>query len=266
MALETLDDELTAFFRQNMDTFSRSIRSKEPFVVTTETQKLGSQTIVKRPPPQQPVFSAPVALKAPGPKITKIEPSSGDPAGNQLVTVTGSGFVNGTPPIQLLFDNVPATLVSATSDGKIVYGYTPAHAAGVVDVKVINPDMQEDTLVGGYTYSAATTTFPYLNAVPNTLANGVITSMNLEARTADFGGGSVVDYNGTMVLDLLNGNTCMAVGTLPPFGSNIVFVHGIVTIQIQAANGCGIGVFFNLRVTDETLLFTVLSGAITVFT
>ncbi len=265
MPEQTIDEELTDFFRSNMDSFAKSFRQREPFIVVSEVQKLGSQVVERRPPPQQPMFAGSPAIRAPGPHIDSIEPSSGPPAGNTVVTVNGTGFLNGTPTIQLLFDNVQATLVSASSDGTKVYGYTPAHAAGLVDVKVINPDGFNDTLTNGYNYFTDSTTFAFLHAVPNTLVNGAITTMNLEARTADGGGGTIVNYNGTMVLELLNGYTCMGVGTTPPFGSNIVFTAGVAIIQIQAANGCGIGVFFNLRVTDEVLLFTVLSDAITVF-
>jgi len=52
---------------------------------------------------------------------------------------------------RVTFDGLPGSYVY-TSGGNYISCYVPAHAAGAVDVTVINPDGSSTTLPGGYTY------------------------------------------------------------------------------------------------------------------
>ncbi len=60
----------------------------------------------------------------------------------------------GSPQVQ--FDGIDATNITYV-DPNTLTAVTPAHAAGAVDVTVINPDSQSATLTDGYTYSTPPT-------------------------------------------------------------------------------------------------------------
>jgi hypothetical protein len=69
------------------------------------------------------------------PKVTGISPASGSHAGNTLVTVTGTGFIGATA---VTFGTIPGTsrtVVNATT----ITVRSPAHAAGIVYVRVTTP-------------------------------------------------------------------------------------------------------------------------------
>jgi hypothetical protein len=82
------------------------------------------------------------------PTISSVSPASGPKTGGTVVTVTGANFASGAT---LTFGGVAATGVTWLSSTQI-RGTAGAHAPGVVDVVVMNPDGQSGTLVKGYTY------------------------------------------------------------------------------------------------------------------
>jgi thiamine monophosphate synthase len=94
------------------------------------------------------------------PVLTAITPAHGPVQGGTRITLTGTDFLRGAV-VQL--GGVPAFAVDVTSPTTIT-AVTNAGAAGVVDVKVINPeanagrnDTQSSTLTGGFTYDGAPT-------------------------------------------------------------------------------------------------------------
>lgn len=86
---------------------------------------------------------------APAPTVTSVTPDSGSEDGGNPVTVEGTGFYSGAT---IKFDGVNATSVVFVDQTELTCD-TPAGAVGTVDVQVINPDLQSDTLVGGYEYT-----------------------------------------------------------------------------------------------------------------
>lgn len=96
------------------------------------------------------------------PSITTVSPDSGYTRGGALsfehtVTITGTDFVNG---LEVTFDGVPATDIVVTGSTQITCTYPP-HAAGLVELRVTNPDDLFDT--ADFTYIA-----PFITAVtPN---------------------------------------------------------------------------------------------------
>lgn len=88
------------------------------------------------------------------PTVTAVSPTSGPTGGGTTVTVTGTGFVsgrtaffeNGNGSSECEIEGSPAP--TATSFDCT----TTAHLAGVVDVKVVNPDNQEGVLGDGFEY------------------------------------------------------------------------------------------------------------------
>jgi hypothetical protein len=69
------------------------------------------------------------------PTITAVSPTSGPHAGGQTVTITGTNFTGATA---VKFGTTSATNVTVVSATKITV-HTPAHAAGLVDVRVTTP-------------------------------------------------------------------------------------------------------------------------------
>ncbi|MEW5738063.1 MAG: IPT/TIG domain-containing protein [Myxococcota bacterium] len=83
------------------------------------------------------------------PELTTIFPAQGPTTGGTNFTLAGSNFAAGA---RVHFDQAEATNVMVAS-ATVITGTTPAHALGVVDVRVTNPDGQSGTLDGGFTYN-----------------------------------------------------------------------------------------------------------------
>ena len=86
------------------------------------------------------------------PTLTALSPNEGPTAGNQTVTLTGSGFRAG---MQVRFGGVLGTGLNVIDDGQATV-ITPPHGAGVVDVS-LSTTGGPATLPGGYTYVAEPT-------------------------------------------------------------------------------------------------------------
>jgi alpha-tubulin suppressor-like RCC1 family protein len=68
------------------------------------------------------------------PTVSGVNPNSGPATGGTSVTVTGSGFAEGTTATKFKFGSTTATSVNCTSRTQCAV-VTPAHEAGTVDVK-----------------------------------------------------------------------------------------------------------------------------------
>ena len=95
--------------------------------------------------------------QAPAPTLSTRNPATGLSTGGTSVNISGGGFSQyGTT--RVAFDGVDATgvrVISGGYGGLYVTCVTPAHAAGDVDVTVINPDGQSTTRTAWFTYTAA---------------------------------------------------------------------------------------------------------------
>jgi PKD repeat protein len=85
---------------------------------------------------------------AAGLAVTSDTPAVGTAAGGMTVSLQGTGFQAGAT---VKFGDVTAASVNVTNDHSL-NAVTPPHAAGCVDVTVINPDAASATLTAGYTY------------------------------------------------------------------------------------------------------------------
>jgi len=85
----------------------------------------------------------------PAPNISSILPTFGPTAGGTSITISGTGFVAGAT---VSLGGAFATNVNVVNANSIT-ATTAAHAAGVVDVVVTNPDAQSATLVQGFSYA-----------------------------------------------------------------------------------------------------------------
>jgi hypothetical protein len=95
------------------------------------------------------------------PTVTAVSPPSGQPSGSTLVTVTGTGFVNGSTTVAFGAGN-PGTSVTWISATQLTV-VSPAHALGgnnapvIVDVLVTTPGGTSATSPADYfTYSTQT--------------------------------------------------------------------------------------------------------------
>ncbi len=86
------------------------------------------------------------------PTVTSLSISAGALAGGTTVTITGTGFITGAVAT---FGGVACAVTNFTNITTLVCNTTGAHAAGVVDIVVTNPDAQAGTLASAYTYQAA---------------------------------------------------------------------------------------------------------------
>jgi len=72
-----------------------------------------------------------------GPTVTAVNPSSGNSAGGDNITITGTGFTGATA---VNFGSVAATGVTVVSDAQITCTSPPANVSGSVDVTVTTPN------------------------------------------------------------------------------------------------------------------------------
>ena len=103
-----------------------------------------SPSLSPAPPPVIPIPSNPA------PVVTDVIPSVGSAAGGASIKIVGTGFM---PGMIAIFDGIKVTPSSASFAA--FYTETPAHAAGMVDLVVTNPDGQSHRVEGGYTYAPA---------------------------------------------------------------------------------------------------------------
>jgi hypothetical protein len=82
------------------------------------------------------------------PSILSVTPDTGVEAGGDPITIAGTGFQSGAT---VTIGGVACTSVVVVDPTEITCD-TPAGSAGAEDVVVTNPDMQFDTLAGGFTY------------------------------------------------------------------------------------------------------------------
>ena len=115
--------------------------------------------------------------------VSSLSPNTGDTTGATRVTLTGVGFRSGA---SVSFDGVAAN-ATVTDSTRIVVD-TPAHAAGLVDVVVTNPNGQKGSLQGAYRYGPEPT-FTISGEVTETTASGpmpVAGAMVMELSTRAF--------------------------------------------------------------------------------
>jgi hypothetical protein len=82
------------------------------------------------------------------PTLSSVAPSRGPATGGTAVTLSGMLF---EPGISVLFGGVLASDVQVLNGSQLTC-VTPAHFPALVDVKVINPDLTESTLLNGFRF------------------------------------------------------------------------------------------------------------------
>ncbi|SUY47493.1 cell surface receptor IPT/TIG and fibronectin domain-containing protein [Clostridium putrefaciens] len=101
----------------------------------------------------------------PAPVMTRITPSEGFIDESNSVAITGKNFKSGA---KVYFGVNEATDVVIVDSNKITANVPKVNDGQVVDVKVINPDMQEANLLKAYTYKIKPVIIPAISSItPN---------------------------------------------------------------------------------------------------
>ncbi|WP_339295021.1 IPT/TIG domain-containing protein [Paenibacillus sp. FSL W7-1279] len=116
------------------------------------------------------------------PSISSLSPSSGLTTGGTLVTIYGANYKNGSK-VYFNEEELAATYVSS---GQLRVRVPAWPNAGGVDVKVVNPDGQQATIQGGFTYSA-----PAPKPAP--------TVTSVSPNTGSKSGGNIITVYGTNI-------------------------------------------------------------------
>jgi hypothetical protein len=124
---------------------------------------------------------------SPAPTVTSVVQNTGPIGGGTNVTITGTGFVAGAG---VIFDLgslcAPVVVTSPTS----LTCTTSAHAAGLVDVAVVNADTQVGSAAGAFTYQNPPTVTTVTPATGSYLGGTPVTITGTEFRagaTVQFG-------------------------------------------------------------------------------
>ncbi len=129
----------------------------------------------------------------PAPTISTVTPSGGNTIGGTPVTVNGTGFVIASG-LRVLFGGVDGVINMGGSNSTAISVTSPAHAGGIVDVVVINPDGQAALSTNAFTYTCTTTIAPISASYSSAAASGSVqvTTGNGCPWTATAPGGSFV--------------------------------------------------------------------------
>lgn len=92
-----------------------------------------------------------VVVAGPAPTIAAVSPNTGTVGGDAQIRIIGTGF---QPGAVVKLDETLLQTYSFGSTSTALNARVPAHAAGTVDIIVINPDGQSARLSGGFRYAA----------------------------------------------------------------------------------------------------------------
>jgi hypothetical protein len=149
--------------------------------------------------------TGPSAPPAAGFTVSTISPNTGGLGGATSVTIHGTGFQVGAT---VTFDGAVAT--ATVNSSTVIVASTPVHAAGRVDIAVVNPDGQSSKLAGGFTYilepASASLSIRAMTPQPGSTAGGssvTITGTGIQSGATVTVGGAVTEatsYDGSMYL------------------------------------------------------------------
>ena len=147
---------------------------------------------VVNPDGQNAVLTDAFTYVVPPPDITGISPSNCPLAGGTTVTINGVDFQSG---LSVTFDGTNATGISVSGTTSITCT-TPPHSAGVVTVRVTNPDNQSDTTAFSYLAPPVLTGISPATGYVSGGARVTVTGANFIAgATVSVGGAACSNYD-----------------------------------------------------------------------
>jgi DNA-binding beta-propeller fold protein YncE len=161
------------------------------------------------------------------PAVSAVSPASGPTAGGSVVTISGSGFVEGAV---VNFGTTPATSVAVNSAASIT-AISPA-GSGTVDVTVRTyAGTSAATAADKFTYSAtaAVASLPGPGVAPAVAVPPPVLAVT----------GNVAPISGTVLVRLPGSKTFVPLASLRqiPFGTVIEATHGHVSVTTAQPNG-----------------------------
>lgn len=165
------------------------------------------------------------------PTLSLATPNHGLASGGTAVTLTGTGFQNGAT---VSFGGTAAASVTFNSSTQLS-AVTPAHAAGLVNVQVTNPDTGTVTATNAFTFDP----IPAVTSLsPNngTTAGGTSVTIN----GANFQNGATVNFGGTAVAVTFNSSTQLTVAS-PAHATGAV---SVVVTNPDTGSGTKTNAFF----------------------
>ena len=140
---------------EQLDSFSPTIiRFKTP------SSSFGEKEIrVVNPDGQQAAKNRAFTYNAPL-DITNITPNVGAMKGGTPVTITGTGFRPSGWSTKITIGDIPVSTIIAMSLTELMIETPPAETPGAKDVVLRNPNGEEVTLIGGFTYDDSLTVEP----------------------------------------------------------------------------------------------------------
>ncbi len=157
--------------------------------------------------------------------VSTVTPGSGPTSGGTSVTITGSGFHDGST---VTFGGTAATNVVVTSDTQIT-ATTPPHAAGLVNVAVTRLDTRTGQLANAFTYYAP----PAVTSVEppeGPVAGGTSVSIHGSA----FRDGAAVAFDGTPATAVVVVSESRIDATTPAHAAGTV---GVAVTNIDGQSG-----------------------------
>jgi hypothetical protein len=205
--------------------------SATSLLATTPAHAAGLASVVVSNPDAQTGTGTSLFTFMGAPTVSAISPTGGALAGGTAVTITGTGFVSGATVTLGGTSATGVVFVSATS----LTATTPAHAPGVVNVVVTNPDTQTATGASLFTYSAA----PTVSASAPTggaLAGGTAVTIS----GTGFSAGATVTIGGTAATGVVFVNSTSLTATTPAHAAGPV---NVVVTNADSQTGTGVSLF-----------------------
>jgi hypothetical protein len=198
--------------------------------VTTPPHPIGVvDVIVANPDGQASLLPAAFTFAAPPakpPKLLSISPATDTAAGGLTVTLSGGDFA---PGATVSFGATAGTVLGVSL--KTIFATVPAHAPGLVDVTVTNPDGQSATLPASFVYTPvpAVTPAPTLSSV---LASSgpVVGGTVISVTGTNFVAGATVLFGGVAGTIQSLAATSIIVATPPHTG-------GFVDVTVRNPDG-----------------------------
>jgi hypothetical protein len=188
------------------------------------------------------------------PTISSVSPTGAPLAGGTTVTIQGANFVVGPPGTTARIGGIAATVIAVDSSTQMRVT-SPAHAAGLVDVVVTNPDLQTGASTGAITYLAPPTVTGISPTSGSTGGTAIVVSgtgfapgltLKLGGTTATYGSFTATSINATApahaagVVDVTVTDVYSQTGTLTG-GFTYLNAPGITSISPTAGPSLGGG-------------------------
>jgi hypothetical protein len=154
------------------------------------------------------------------PTVGSVSPPLGTTLGGTSVTVTGTNFV---PGATLSIGGTAASNVAVVNSTTLT-ATSPAHAAGVVNVVVTNPNTESGTLTNGFTYVSTAPTVASVTPSSGLTTGGTAVSI----VGTNFVAGATVSFGGTAASNVVVLNSTTLTATTPAHaagGVNVVVTN-----------------------------------------